>query len=56
MASLYEDQIRLAKEEALYARELHRILRRSMWISVFTGITVSTALIVYMWARQQILL
>ena len=54
MATLYEDQVRVAKEDAVYARELGRVMRRSMWISVFTGITVSTALIVYAWATQNV--
>ncbi|MCL2549114.1 MAG: hypothetical protein FWE76_08125 [Symbiobacteriaceae bacterium] len=54
MASLYEDQVRIAREEAIYTRELKRILRRSMWISIFTGITVSTALIVYAWASANV--
>jgi len=54
MPSLYDDQVRLAKEDAIYTKELRRVLRRSMWISVFTGITVSTALIVYAWATSNV--
>jgi len=54
LASLYDDQVRIAREEAIYTRELQKLVRRSMWISIFTGITVSTALIVYAWATANV--
>ena len=54
MATLYEDQLRLAEEDNAYAMELRKLLRRSMWISIFTGVTVSTALLAYAWATDNV--
>lgn len=53
MATLYEDQMRLAREDALYDIEHRKLLRRSMWISIFMGVTVSTALLTYAWVNQE---
>ncbi|MCL2497489.1 MAG: hypothetical protein FWF06_02625 [Symbiobacteriaceae bacterium] len=52
MPTLYEVQRKVNREENAYRLAQRRLLRRSMWISIFFSLTICVALFVYVWATQ----
>lgn len=51
--TVFEDQKRLAKDKRLDRQEQWKLIRRSMWISIFLGVTVSVALLSYAFFVKQ---
>ena len=53
MPTVYEDQMRLARDQEVAKSEYRKLLRRSMWISIFLGLTVSVAMLSYAhWTKK----